>query len=199
MLWKLPSFFRSQADRTAKLIKEKASDKEYWSDKENLAPSWDNRAKKVAEIIGDKPCRVLDLGAGSMALSEFLAPGSDYTPSDIVKRGPQYVVADLNKHEFPSGSFDFVCFLGVLEYIHDVTWCLQRSREAAGHLIVTYCTNLSEDISYRRELRWVNDFSKAEFEALLAKAGWVVETCDLYKNSVVNAQYIWKCRAIEGL
>ncbi len=106
---------------------------------------------------------------------------------------------DLNKYEFPGGNFDFVFFLGVLEYIHDVTLCLQRSREAAPHLTVTYCTNLSPDISYRRELRWVNDFTREEFEALLEKAGWIVESCDLYKNSVVNAQYIWKCRAIEGV
>jgi hypothetical protein len=195
MLWKRLPFFRSQANRTRKLIEERESDKEFWSNSGNLAPSWDDRAKKVGEMIGAAPHSVLDMGAGSMALADFLAPGSEYTPCDIVKRGDRYLVADLNRYEFPTGNFDYVCFLGVLEYIHDVKWCLQRSRAAAGNLIVTYCTNLSADVSHRRECRWVNDFSKAEFEALLQEFNWRIEKCEPYKKNLLNAQFIWKCRA----
>ena len=36
-------------------------------------------------------------------------------------------MVDLNRREFPSGDYDWVTFLGVLEYIHEPRWPLEQA------------------------------------------------------------------------
>ena len=115
--------------------------------------------------------RVLDVGAGAMTLESVLPPGSQYTPADVVARREGCLVVDLNRQQFPPGQYDVVSFLGVLEYIHDPRWPLRKAAEAAPSLIVSYCTDISGDLAYRRGLGWVNEFTALQFEALLGEAG----------------------------
>jgi len=183
----------ARAQRTESLIAAKASDLGRWRDSANLASQWADRSKLAAALIGSGARRVLDVGAGDMALRGFLPADCDYTPADIVSRGPDCLVADLNQQQFPPGQYDCVTFLGLLEYLHDPSWALVMAARAAPALVVSYCADTSGDRAYRRGLGWVNDFTKAAFEEALAVAGWSPTACVEYKKSAANIQFVWRC------
>ena len=182
----------NRARETEDLIARKATDVARWSQPENLATQWDARAAMAADWIPEG-ARVLDVGCGAMALEGALKPGCRYFPADVVERRPGCYVIDLNKKEFPPGGYDWVTFLGVLEYVHDINWPLARAREAAPNLIATYCTYTGDDVESRRGLGWVNDLRQAEFEAALKAAGWAVIRQREVKRGFGNIQIMFAC------
>lgn len=178
---------------TNDLIARKGTDLDRWRDEGNLALQWDGRAEIAGRLLGADVRRVLDVGAGAMALKAFLPAACAYVPADVAKRSEDCLVTDLNRREFPEGRFDAVTFLGVLEYIHDPAWSLRMAARASPALVVSYCADTSGDIAYRRGLGWVNDFTKEDFEALLSATGWDVQSCVVYKQSAANTQFVWRC------
>lgn len=151
----------------------------------------------AAKLIGENQ-RVLDIGAGAMALGSLLPANCTYTPADVVERCPGCQVVDLNKQEFPVGHYDWVTFLGVLEYVHDIIWPLRNALKAASKLVVTYCSDIGADPAGRRGLGWVNDYSKQDFEELLTSVGWSIESCKQVKRGPTNIQYMYSCVASQS-
>jgi Methyltransferase domain len=137
--------------------------------------------------------RVLDVGCGAMMLGALLKPGCSYVPADVVERAPGCCVVDLNAGEFPLGEYDWVSFLGVLEYVHDIAMPLVRARIAAPNLLVTYCTHLGGDVAIRRGMGWVNDLTQAGFEAALAASGWRIARFAEVKRGPTNVQFMYGC------
>jgi hypothetical protein len=183
----------NRARETEALMARKATDVPRWSQFENLATQWDARAAMAAEWI-PPGARVLDVGCGAMALGALLKPGCNYVPADVVERCPGSLVVDLNRAEFPPGNYDWVTFLGVLEYIHAPLWALTRAHAAAPNLVVTYCTFVGGDTALRRGLGWVNDLTQADFEDLLTAAGWRVDRTAEVKRGPTNVQLMYGCR-----
>lgn len=181
-----------RADRTARLIREQATDTSRWANMDSLATQWDARAALAADWIPDR-VTVLDIGAGAMTLGTLLKPGCVYTPADVVERRPGCQVVDLNRREFPVGRYDWLCYLGVLEYIHDVDWALQAAHAAAGRMIVTYCTYIGGDPEVRRGMGWVNDYTQADFEATLVRNSWLVDRRQEVKRGPTNIQMMYAC------
>jgi hypothetical protein len=172
------------------LISRGATDIARWAEPGNLATQWDGRAAMAAQWI-PAGSRVLDVGCGAMTLGSLLKPGCSYFPADVVERRPGAFVADLNARQFPTGNYDWVSFLGVLEYVHDIAWPLARAREVAPNLLVTYCAHLGGDIEIRRGMGWVNDLTRTQFEAALADAGWRVAQAAEVKRGPTNVQLIY--------
>ena len=187
-----PKPTEDRARATEQLIRDQGTDTQRWSQVENLATQWDARAATAAKFI---PARssVLDVGAGAMALGSLLAPGCTYQPADVVERRPGCFVVDLNKREFPPGTYDWVTFLGVLEYIHDLRWPLAQAAKAAPRAIVTYCTDIGADPQLRRGLGWVNDLSADAFRGELEAAGWRVDEVLEVKRGPSNIQLMHVC------
>jgi hypothetical protein len=182
---------------TEELIRTKETDVARWSSADNLATQWDSRAAMAAKLIGNGQ-RVLDVGAGAMTLGKLLSKDCTYIPADVVERCTGCLVVDLNKKQFPTGNFDWVTFLGVLEYVHDTYWPLERAREIAPNLVVSYCTDIGADKSKRRGLGWVNDFSKEEFERISNNTGWKILTCNEVKRGPTNIQYMYSCTSMQA-
>ena len=91
-----------------------------WSDEEQLNPDWDARTLKLAKLISPRS-RVLEFGAGRRFLESVLPEACTYTPSDIVSRGEDTIVCDLNSETLPIFSgYHVAVFGGVLEYVYDV-------------------------------------------------------------------------------
>ncbi len=187
-----PTPTQQRALLTEQLIREGGTDTERWAQQESLATQWDARAAMAAELIPGGS-RVLDIGAGAMALGELLKPGCSYQPADVVERRPGCFVADLNRREFPPGDYDWVTLLGVLEYIHDAAWPLVQAHAAAPNLVVTYCCFTGDDATIRRGMGWVNDFDAAQFQALLARCGWRVQGEREVKRGPGNVQQMFAC------
>jgi hypothetical protein len=181
-----------RARQTEELIAQKGTDTARWAQLASLATQWDARAAMAAEWI-PAGSRVLDVGAGAMALGGALPEGCTYQPADVVERRPGCFVVDLNRREFPPGQYDCVTFLGVLEYIHELEWPLQRAFEAAPHMIVTYCAFTGPDVAIRRGMGWVNDLGAADFEAVLSKTGWRIDGRREVKRGPGNIQLMWRC------
>jgi len=187
-----PKPTEDRARQTEKLIRERGTDTQRWAQPENLATQWDARAATAAKFI-PAGASVLDIGAGAMALGSLLAPGSRYQPADVVERRPGCFVVDLNRREFPPGTYDWVTFLGVLEYIHDLRWPLEQAAKAAPRMIVTYCTDIGADPMLRRGMGWVNDLAAADFRRELEAAGWRVDEAFEVKRGPSNIQLMHVC------
>src|SRR5262249_42701637 len=113
----------TRARETERLIAECGTDIARWSQVQSLATQWDARAARAASHI-PAGAKVLDIGCGAMALNAALKSGCSYVGADVVERAPGALVVDLNRKEFPEGYYDWVTYLGVLEYIHEPAWPL---------------------------------------------------------------------------
>ncbi len=196
MSYRAPPLPSSQrALETEQLIREQSTDLRRWSQMDSLATQWDTRAIMAASWI-PAGVKVLDVGCGAMALGSALKAGCEYSPADVVERRPGAFVVDLNLQQFPPGQYDWVTFLGVLEYIHDPLWPLAQARLAAPNLLATYCTHIGGDVSIRRGMGWVNEMSEAEFEAALRKSGWRLQQKQEVKRGPTNIQIMFGCERV---
>ena len=158
--------------------------------------SWRWRAKRAAALI-DPGSSVLDIGCGEMDLLPLLPPGCRYTGADVVKRTGETVVADLEAGEFPDGQYDTVVMLGVLEYLPNVRWVLDRARSAAPEMVLSYCTAMpGASLSMRQAKGWVNHFTEDDLLVLLTEAGWSVAEQEVVQpeKRMTHVQVVMKCR-----
>ena len=70
-----PEPTEERAKLTDQLIRDQATDTARWAQLGNLATQWDARAAMAAKLI-PATSRVLDIGAGAMALGSALARAS---------------------------------------------------------------------------------------------------------------------------
>jgi hypothetical protein len=153
------------------------------------------RAKIAAAHI-PAGARVLDVGAGNMALRGFLRSGCVYTPADVVKRCDDCLVVDLNAGQFPDVRAHYVTLLGVLEYLHCPEAVLRESAKHADHLIFSYVTHWHGAQATRRGMGWVNDFTLADIEHLAESAGWKIDAKRLLKLRWRTREYLMVCSKV---
>jgi hypothetical protein len=150
-----------------------------WADA-NAFDDWDQRTRLIADLI-PAGASVIEFGAGRRLLENHLDPSSTYVPSDIVSRGPDTIVLDLNRRPLPDlgRRFDVAVLAGVLEYIHKLPSFAIWLASTADAVIASYTPAKTRPRSLRR-LReryaragagWVNSFSEAELLEIFAAAG----------------------------
>jgi FkbM family methyltransferase len=169
---------------TRMLMARRATDAARWADFEAMRPGAEARARLAAAFV-PAAARVLDLGAGVMALRRALPAGCRYQPADLVAFAEDTLVVDLNDGQFPGGNYDVAVFLDVLEFLHDPQAALDAAADRAGRLIASYrpCDGPSAGGSPlgaatetgRRSLGFFNDYSEADMSSLLSAAGWSVD------------------------
>ena len=191
-LFALPSDPVARARTTHLLQEVRGSDGARWSDAEELIPGAEARAQAAARRI-EAGSRVLDLGAGTMALAKVLAPECTYVPADLVARSDDCHVVDVNQGQFPQGRYDVVTLLEVLEYVHDIPPLLERVGSCAERLICSYHVRGHETANERRQHGWFNDFSDGDIARMLAQARWrIVEQAGQEFGT------LYSCRAADG-
>lgn len=174
-LFATPADPTTRAHTTELLLSARSSDGARWANPQELIAGAEERAAAAAKQVPGGS-RVLDLGAGQMALRSYLSADCEYTPADLLARSPDCQVIDLNQQQFPTGQYDCVTVMDVLEYIHDAAWLLRRCREAAPRLILTYHARSGESIESRRQRGWFNDFALDGLSNLISQAGWQIES-----------------------
>ena len=182
---------------TLALLLGKKSDYERWSMAGSLDSEWSNRARAIADHIPDS-VSVLDIGAGQMHLRDCLPAKVRYQPADIVKRADDCLVVDLNKGEFPAGTFNFITFLGVLEYVHDIQAVAHRSAEVAPEVVFSYCVGRSFAWPYRLSMWWVNNCSTGELRDIFDRAGYEIKSMKTFKSKLMHQEVIFHAVLKEG-
>jgi hypothetical protein len=158
------------------------SDYPRWSDEKNLERWWEARTQQMARMIPARS-RVIEFGAGSCRLPRYLDADSKYFPSDLVSRGPDTIVFDLNKSPMPDLrhlQLDVAVFAGVLEYVVDVP---ALGRWLAGQVpvcVVSYDGLDTPDsgvdriveLARRKGFGYMNSYEPAEFVQVFERAGY---------------------------
>ncbi len=166
----------TRAATTEILMARTATDAARWADFEAMREGAGERAAWAARWI-EPGARVLDIGAGVMALSDTLPSGCTYVPADLLPFDPATIAIDLNDGGFPGGTYDVAVMLDVLEFVHDGERLLRRAATAAPHLIVSYRPAGDLSVQRRRASGYVNDLTVLELEALLETTGWRTQNC----------------------
>jgi len=108
--------------RNGALRLQKRADYRRWTSPDGLQHWWDERTRLIATMI-PPGTRVIEFGCGRRVLERHLPQGCRYVPSDIVQRGPDTIVCDLNASRLPDLRhlhLNVAIFSGVLEYVEDV-------------------------------------------------------------------------------
>ena len=148
-----------------------------WVNIENLHKEWDSRTIMMARMIPPNSS-ILEFGAARLVLREYLPPNCTYQPSDIVDRGENTIVCDLN-YEFPklSHHYTHVVFSGVLEYIFDIDKVLKELKTHSDTVIASYATtDKISDYVTRRQSGWINHFNNDQIVSIFSKNGYCLKS-----------------------
>src|SRR4051812_8857436 len=137
--WSLPNSARQE--RVDRLIRDKTSDTDRWLDPLHADGALDHSRSIATARLMEPDSSVLDIGCGAMALKKYLPDGCTYHPCDIHDRGEGCFVADLNRREFPPGMYQYITMLGVLEYVHELDFALDRASQQSSMLLLDYSSS----------------------------------------------------------
>lgn len=139
----------------------------------SLTSPRDERARIVAFTFIPAGTRVLDIGAGDMALERFLPFGCTYLPCDAEPRDARTQRVDISAGEMPGfEGADLITVLGALEHVRDVPGFFSRLRQANLPVVVTYASvDLAPDLD-RAAMGWVNHLSTEQLLVSALQAGF---------------------------
>jgi hypothetical protein len=167
------------------------SDYQRWADAGNLEGWWESRTRQLAGMV-PAGTRVIEFGAGTRALERSLAPGCSYVPSDLVERGPDTFVCDLNRRPLPDLSPlhpDVAVFAGVLEYLHDlpaiVQWLAGSVRYCGASYAVAHPVGPMRALAVRAQRTYygyMNSYSEMALVTLFRQSGFVCLRTDSWND-----------------
>ncbi|WP_017302954.1 methyltransferase domain-containing protein [Spirulina subsalsa] len=168
------------------------SDTERWSQVTNLHQSWDTRTQQMAALLTANSS-VLEFGAGRMVLKQHLPAGCSYTPSDLVDRGENTLICDLNAATLPAfPAHDVAVFSGVLEYVNDVPKLISHLAPSVKVILASYAV-YEKNTKERRRRGWVNDYTSNEFIALFAERGFQCVHTEIWQSQVIHKFMKFDC------
>jgi hypothetical protein len=153
-----------------------------WQRLSSFDVEWEERARILARLV-PPGSRVIEFGAGPRGLATYLDPSCSYVGSDVIRRGPDTFVCDLNARPLPDLSgldVDVAVFGGVLEYLVRLAPIARWLSRHVSTCIASYeCAvtprwsrrRLGERLS-RARLGWVSTHTEAELVGLFRAAGF---------------------------
>lgn len=155
-----------------------------WEATARETPVWQDRNRVIGSWIAPGSS-VLDVGAGSMNLREFLPPGCRYQPADVVLPSDATRFVDFNAYTLPrfDDPFDVVVASGVLEYVVDPDFLLRTVAGWGRAVILSYAVATDPpDLDARRRAGWISHLSAAELRTALAAAGLRIVREDAWQS-----------------
>ena len=161
------------------------SDVARWADTSAYDADWAPRTTLIGGLV-PPGSRVIEFGAGGRGLEKVLHPSCSYTPSDLVSRGDDTLVLDLNGRlpELEGSPFDVAVLAGVLEYVVDLGRLFAWLHRHAATCIASYaCAQPSasrvvalREASRRLATGWVNSLTEDELKMTMLRAGFRVQS-----------------------
>lgn len=101
---------------------------------------WKKRTVAMAAFLDGRDKAVMDLSAGNMYLGKLLGNtgGSEYIPVDMEKTSPRTIVCDFNNGQFPDRKVDVIFAAGIIGYINDPWWFLEKIAGSCSKLIISH-------------------------------------------------------------
>ena len=165
-----------------------------WANLARHAADWDGRTRLIAGFVAPAS-RVVEFGCGRRVLETALPDDCMYIPSDIVARGADTWVCDLNRRPLPAipPEVDVAVFSGVLEYVFDLAIVLDwLSVSNVTTIIASYgCVRpagLSRlfDTVNRLRFGWVTSYSEKELLSVFEGAGYEVDRCGHWRDQFIG-------------
>jgi hypothetical protein len=181
------------------------TDRARWLDTSNFDGEWEERTQLMARVV-PKHTRVIEFGAGKRQLESYLDPTCSYFPSDLVDRGGNTIVLDLNSRPLPNLShlkLDAAVFAGVLEYISDLDAVVHWLSYQVGMCIASYeCASTQPRTvgRFKETLRrtgagWINTFTEDALVQAFAAGGFILtETHGWYVGDSSERIFVFKRR-----
>jgi hypothetical protein len=168
------------------------SDYDRWGDPQNLEKWWEERTQKMAALV-PHGSRVIEFGAGSCRLKAWLDDSCEYIPSDIVRRGPDTVICDLNRRPLPDFQHlraDVALFAGVVEYLGDLDGVVDWLSRFVESCIVSYdCVPRGLKLPSRLRERfrrqyygYLSDHTEEQLVAIFRRCGFANPHRDSWTN-----------------
>ena len=155
-----------------------------WRDTSNFDADWEERTRMIARIV-PKHSRVIEFGAGKRQLESYLDPSCSYVPSDLVDRGGNTIVLDLNSRPLPDLShlkLDVAVFAGVLEYISDLDSVIIWLSDQVAMCVASYgCAHTRprtvgrfKETIRRTSAGWINTFTEDALVQTFGAGGFIL-------------------------
>lgn len=175
---------RRRIIKTKALRNERKTDIDRWENPKELDTSWNERTNIMARMV-ESGARVIEFGAGNMALKLHLPPNCSYQPSDIVSRVPEIIECDLNEDfKIELSEYDTAVFSGVLEYVYDIDTVFAYLEPYIENIILSYaCRDISN--ADRFSSGWLSDYSRKELEDIFYKYRYHVLEYKEWRNQSI--------------
>jgi hypothetical protein len=155
-----------------------------WMDTSNFDTDWEERTRLMARIV-PKHSRVIEFGAGKRQLESYLDPSCSYVPSDVIDRGGNTIVLDLNSRPLPDLThlkLDVAVFAGVLEYISDLDSVVLWLSDQVAMCVASYgCAHTRprtvgrfKETIRRTGAGWINTFTEDALVQTFGAGGFVL-------------------------
>ena len=163
-----------------------ASDMSRWDKDAALSKDWESRTLQIAALI-PPGSSVLEFGAGRMALASYLPEGCSYTPSDIVDRGRNTIVCDLNSPSLPIfPPHQVAVFSGVLEYVWNIERLIDHLSPDIEMFILSYAIADNQMFKLSRRFSgWVNDYNSQALEDLFKQRGYICNASEMWNTQKI--------------
>lgn len=145
----------------------------------------------VSKMIPEKCTTVIDLGAASGMLENYLNKNVTFIPVDYMKIRDDEVICDFNKYEFPDIDEDkkncCIVMCGIIQCVKDWKWLLRKSGESADTIIISHNDIVRVNRDFRREkLTWNNAVFNHQIILEMQKIGYkMVEAYDFQLRVVL--------------
>lgn len=170
-----------------------------WNDSQNLAGQQaaisgavsNVKYNVVSKMIPEKCTTVIDLGAASGMLENYLNKNVTFIPVDYMKIRDDEVICDFNKYEFPDIDEDkkncCIVMCGIIQAVKDWKWLLRKSGESADTIIISHNDIVRVNRDFRREkLTWNNAVFNHQIILEMQKIGYkMVEAYDFQLRVVL--------------
>ena len=177
-----------------------------WIDTSEFDTDWEERTRLMARIV-PKHSRVIEFGAGKRQLESYLDPSCSYIPSDVVDRGGNTIVLDLNSRPLPDLShlkLDVAVFAGVLEYISDLDSVVLWLSSQVAMCVASYgCAHTRpgtlgrfKETIRRTGAGWINTFTEDTLRQTFEAGGFILtETHDWHVSDDSERIFVFNAEA----
>lgn len=160
--------------------------------------NWVNRTVLASQMI-DSSWDVIEFGAGSAKLKEFLKSSQRYLPTDLVLRQQSFQIINLDHPLQLKQEFDVGIAIGVLEYVNSLHFTLNQIATNLPNFVTTYCAAKNRFLKFERargHIGWKNHLTKKEFENIINQVGYKIQVVKEIETRFFYNQYIYKLQKL---